>query len=170
MSFSSAVVTARVAIPLYLIALITMQAEPRQVSSSTVRDQVTAYELSCVATLRVINVAQGTYWGGDATKGYARALKDLGPAGAGILDSVVASGKKDNYHFRLLPERTAHNQPISHYTINAWPIKRLVKDQRSFFTDETGVIRFTTENRTAKNTDPPLDSPSYESGTKEDRR
>jgi hypothetical protein len=65
MSFSSALATARVAIPLSLIAFITMQAEPRQVSSPSVRDQVTADESSCVATLRVINVAQATYWGGD---------------------------------------------------------------------------------------------------------
>ena len=83
-----------------------------------------------------------------------------------ILDSVAASGKKDGYHFRLLPERTTHNQAIRHYTIEAWPIKRLVKNQRSFFTDETGVIRFTTENRTAKNTDPLLDVPSPRIGNK----
>ena len=40
-----------------------------------------------------------------------------------ILDSVAASGKKDGYHFRLLPERTTHNQAIRHYTIEAWPYK-----------------------------------------------
>ena len=166
MFFSSAVVTSRVLFPLCLVALTAMQAEPTQLSSSSVRDRVRAYELSCVATLQAITVANGPYWGGDPAKGYASSLRELGPRGAGILDSVAASGKKDGYHFRLLPERTTDNQAIRHYTIEAWPIKRLVKNQRSFVTDETGVIRFTTENRTAKNTDPLLDVPSPRIGNK----
>ena len=160
MSFSSAVATARVAIPLSLIAFITMQAEPRQVSSPSVRDQVTADESSCVATLRVINVAQATYWGGDPAKGYASSLSELGPTGSGILDSVVASGKKGGYSFRLFP-KTGH-RPIKRYIIIARPVKRLVKDQRSFFTDETSVIRFTTKNRSATAADPPLDAPTQD--------
>jgi hypothetical protein len=116
-----------------------------------------AYEESCISNLRSINVAQGTYWGGDPTKGYARTLRELGPAGVGFLEPVIASGKKDDYRYQLIPEHTAHNQPIMHYTITARPIKRLMKDQRSFFTDETNVIRFTTENRAATAADPPLD-------------
>src|SRR6516165_1749217 len=68
MFFSSAVVTSRVLFPLCLVALTAMQAEPTQLSSSSVRDRVRAYELSCVATLRAITVANSTYWGGDPAK------------------------------------------------------------------------------------------------------
>jgi len=105
-------------------------------------------------------VAQGTYWGGDAKKGYARTLKELGPGGAGMVDAAIASGKKDGYRFRFIPKRAAGHGPITQYTISARPIKRLFADQRSFFTDESGVIRSTTANRPATVADPPLDSPS----------
>ncbi len=131
---------------------------PDQATGAVIEKRVRAYEEVCVSSLRVINVAQGSYWGGDSGKGYARTLKELGPAGVGFLEPVIASGTKDDYRFRLVPEHTGTNRSIMHYTITARPIKRLVKDQRSFFTDETGVIRFTTENRAATIADPPLDS------------
>jgi hypothetical protein len=142
-------------------------AQSDQSTGTVIEKRVNAYEEWCVSTLRVINVAEVTYWGGDSAKGYARTLKELGPAGAGLLNAVTASGEieavvlggeKNGYRYRLIPERTDSNRPIMHYTIIARPIKRLVKDQRSFFTDETGVIRFTTENRAATIADPPLDS------------
>src|SRR5437016_5440891 len=87
------------------------------------------YEESCLARLRVLNVAQGTYWGGDPDKGFARTLRELGPRGAGIVESGVASGKKDGYRFHLNPERTPKAKPVRHYTITARPIKILVKGQ-----------------------------------------
>ena len=108
--------------------------------------------------MRTINVAEGTYWGGLESKGYAGTLKELGPQGESLIDEVMASGKKDGYRFRLTPEPNATSRPIKHYTITAHPIVRMSKDQRSFFTDETGVIRFTTENRNARITDPPIGS------------
>ncbi|MGA8366808.1 MAG: hypothetical protein WB716_05780 [Candidatus Acidiferrales bacterium] len=143
-------------------------AQTDQATGAVIEKRVKAYEEWCVSSLRVINVAEVTYWGGDSAKGYARTLKELGPAGAGLINAATASGKieavvlaggKNGYRLRLIPERAGANHPIEHYTINARPIKRLVKDQRSFFTDETGVIRFTTENRAATIADPPLDSP-----------
>jgi hypothetical protein len=47
--------------------------------------------------------------------------------------------------------------PVIKYTVSARPIKLLVKGQRSFFTDETGVIRSTSKNRKAMAADPPID-------------
>jgi hypothetical protein len=146
---------------LVLSRLLVLQGESTwsgQTTGPSQQELTRAYETSCVSNLRAINGAQGAYWGGDPVKGYARTLKELGPTGAHFLEPVIASGKKDGYRFRFVPEHTARNQPIRHYTITASPLKRLVKDQRSFFTDETGVIRFTTENRAATPADPPLDS------------
>ena len=150
----------RLAILMCLFGASSTRTEPAQVTSQSARDKVRAYESSCVATLRLINLAQGTYWGGDPKKGYARTLRELGPAGAGILDAAVTSGKKDGYRFRLIPKPVAGHGPITRYTMNARPIKRLFADQRSFFSDESGVIHFTTEDRLATVADPPLDSPS----------
>jgi hypothetical protein len=117
--------------------------------------RVKVSEAACIQNLRTINTAQSTYWGGDETKGFARTLRELGPAGAGLLEPAIASGKKGGYRYRL-SAKTITDQPIKHYIVTATPIKRLAKHQRGFFTDETGVIRFTTENRVATRTDPPL--------------
>lgn len=114
-------------------------------------------EAICVGNLRTINTAQVTYWGGDSTKGFARTLKELGPKGAGILDSELSSGKADGYIFRLVPKPPTEGRMIEHYSVTASPIIRLSKKQRSFYTDESGVIRFTTHNRTAKSSDPVVD-------------
>ena len=123
-------------------------------------DRAKADETSCVATLRTINVAQASYQGGDETKGFARTLKELGPRRVAFIDAVMASGKKDGYRFQLTPGSDEANRSITHYTVTARPIRRLLKDQRSFFTDETHVIRFTTENRFATAADPLIDSAS----------
>jgi len=113
-------------------------------------------EETCISSLRVINTAEGTFWGGDSAKGYARTLKELVPAGVQMIDSELSMEKRSGYRFKLIPERVPRGRPIKHYTVIARPTKRLAKNQRSFFTDETNVIRFTTENRSARITDPPL--------------
>ena len=141
-----------------LFASLSNAAQTRQATGPDPQERAKAYEESCILALRTINVAQGTYWGGDPAKGYARTLEELGPTGAGLFEAVLASGNKDGYRFRLNPERAGAGHLIKHNTVTARPIKRLVKNQRSFFTDETGVIRFTIENRAATAVDPPLDS------------
>lgn len=147
---------------LVLTALLAVicEASPRyQVNRPDLKEGVEAYEKNCVLTMRMLNVVQGTYEGGDAEKGYARTLKQLGPSGAGILaDADLASGEKDGYRFRLIPQHTAKSHPVSYYSIIARPIKRLTRNQRSYFTDETGVIRFTSANRAPTVADPPIDS------------
>ena len=123
--------------------------------SPEIQQRVKTYETSCVSSLRTINVAQGAYWGGDPNKGFARRLKQLGPEGEDLLSAGIPSGSKEGYRFLLLPEHAAKNKPIKHYIVSARPIKYLIKGQRSFITDETGVIRSTTERRAARVTDPP---------------
>jgi len=132
-------------------------AQPGQSDDTVLGKQVEAYEKACILSLRTINTAQVTYRGGDETKGFARTLRELGPKGAGILEPIIANGKKDGYRFRLTPELTAPGSPVQRYTVIAQPLKRLVKNQRSFFTDESGVIRFTTENRSATSSDAALE-------------
>ena len=122
--------------------------------------QVGALEKSCVLNLRTLNVAQITYQGGDVSKGFARTLKQLGPDGEGLLDAAQVSGEKDGYWFQLVPDKNAATQkPVQHYKIIARPVKRLIKSQRSYYTDESGVIRFTEKLRKAAVTDPPLEPP-----------
>jgi hypothetical protein len=143
-----------------ILAFACRAAKPGQSpASADLEEQVRTEESVCILNLRAINTAQIIYQGGDQTKGFARALRELGPSGAGILEQAISTGMKSGYRFRLVPERRAANQPIRHYVITAQPIKRLVKHQRSFFTDESGIVRSTTQNRAATSDDPPLEAP-----------
>lgn len=135
-----------------------LAAQSTRSDNSGLEQRVKSYEQACVLSLRTINTAQLTYRGGDETKGFAHTLKELGPQGARILDSVISSGKKGGYRFRLTPGRATPSKAVQHYIVIAQPLNRLVKNQQSFFTDETGVIRFTTENRPATSADAIVDS------------
>lgn len=140
-----------------LLAFVSLRAsaQTNQQRTPSPAELARAYEQSCIANLRTINVAQTTYsyWGENRFRGFARILGELGPQGLGFLDPVIASGKADDYRYQLTPEHTDHNQPVRHYTIVARPIKMLVNDQKSFFTDETGFIRYTSKNRDATSRD-----------------
>jgi hypothetical protein len=125
----------------------------------SIDEKVRTLEKACVSTLRTLNAAQITYWGGDNSKGFARTLKQLGPHGEGLLDEATASGEKDGYGFRLVPETISEAYPIKHYKFIAQPTKRLSKSQRSYYTDETGVIRFTDEEWEPTREDSPLRGP-----------
>lgn len=134
--------------------------ENRSTATPEVKPSILAHvrEQSCIANLRSINVAQNTYWGGEPGKGYSRTLKELGPEGAALIEPVLSRGEKDGYRFLLVvPERVVSDQGPKHYHLVASPVKRLVKNQKSFYTDETGVIRFTTANRPAQKSDPPVE-------------
>src|SRR6266851_4187393 len=150
----------RSALFLIIMAFACRVAQPGQAPATpNLEEQVRTEEAVCILNLRTVNAAQIAYQGGDETKGFARTLRELGPAGRGILGQGISTGMKSGYRFRYVPERTITNQLIRHYVITAQPVKRLVKHQRSFFTDETGVIRFTAQNRAATSADPPLDAP-----------
>jgi len=122
-------------------------------SNSDVRPRWKAYEEACVSSLRTLNTAQVTYWGGDPQKGFARTLEQLGPKGEGLIEPILASGKKSGYRFTLAPGQANASGVIKQYTISARPLEMLVEGQRSFFTDETGVIRSTREDRAATASD-----------------
>jgi hypothetical protein len=125
-------------------------------ASTDVQWRVKTYEANCVGSLRILNTAEGTYWGGDPQKGYARSLEQLGPKGVDFIEPTLASGKKAGYRFVLTPGPANANGVVMHYTITARPLKILAKRQRSFFTDETGVIRSTLEDRAARASDPAI--------------
>jgi hypothetical protein len=129
--------------------------------TAAIEQNVIALEKACVLSLRSLNVAQGTYRGGDDSKGFARTFKQLGPAGEGLLDAATVSGKKDGYHFRMIPEAVGQTGAIKHYKILAQPATRIGKHQRSYYTDETGVIRWTELAREPAVTDAPL-APPYD--------
>ncbi len=117
-----------------------------------------ANEYSTVGSLRTINSAQIYYADMSPEKGFAATLAELGPPpGADLIEQRLASGEDRGYQFTVV---TGPGQPtgrIVSYTVRARPLKYGRTGCRSFFTDESGVIRLTKEDRPATADDPPLE-------------
>ncbi len=128
------------------------------------RSPISANQASAVGSLRTINTAEITY--ADTYKaGYSPTLAALGPppgdaqpsaSAASLIDSVLAGGVKSGYRFTYVPgppDKTGH---IKTYTVVARPVEYGKRGRMSFFTDESGVIRKTDEDRLASAKDPPI--------------
>lgn len=116
---------------------------------------------SPLGSVRTINTAEVTY--ASTYGGYSANLAALGPpplgkeptaTAAGFIDEVLASGVKIGYRFTYRPGPRDAKGQIRSYTVCAQPIRRSEDLQPSYFTDETGVIRQTQENRCPTSQDP----------------
>jgi len=106
--------------------------------------------------LRVIFLAQREYAREHPDKGFARSLEDLGnDSGGSLIDSVLASGTKSGYEFILWTAGPNSQGRVSRFFVVARP-EKYQEGERSFFIDESGVERFTTEHRAATAADPPV--------------
>jgi type IV pilus assembly protein PilA len=129
-----------------------------------------ASESMAVSNLREIKTAAVSYQSQHKI-GYPPSLVALGPPApnekpscraADLIDPLLASGEKSGYVFTYTPgpsvEKPAAGCPsgVQAYTVAARPLRYQETGTRSFFTDETGVIRSTSEDRAATKDDPPL--------------
>jgi len=114
------------------------------------------YEASAVGSLRTINVAQVEYARTHPDRGFASSLAELGPGSGDLIDSVLASGKKSSYVFILAAAPPDSHGRIARYSVMARPQHYGKNIRHNFLTDESGILRFTTENRAATSQDPPL--------------
>jgi len=116
------------------------------------RSKMAANEASAVATCRTYNtsiVAYQTTYGTDPSTGFAQ----LGPAatpsasGADLVDSLlgIAAPTKSGFTFAYTPDPSPVGGVYSVYTIIATPVTQNVTGQRRFFTNQSGVIRQTTD-------------------------
>jgi hypothetical protein len=120
-------------------------------------------EATAVGCLRTIHTAEVVY-AATYKSGYSPTLAALGvkpgwknptPEAAGLIDEELTAGKKDGYMFAYRPGKPEKGL-ISTYTVTARPIERR-KGLRSFFSDQTGVIRWTAESRPATARDPKIE-------------
>ena len=121
------------------------------------RSRIAANEASAVGSIRTINTAEVTYASTYPDIGFA-GLASLGgaggtSAGAGLLDSVLASGVKSGYSFTV---SVASGSPASLYIVNGDPVVYGQTGQRHFFSDQSGVIRYQTANSQATASNNPL--------------
>ncbi len=125
------------------------------------RSKMAANEASAVASLRTYNTALVSY---STTYGTLPStnFSALGPAttpsstAADLVDSLlgIATPSKSGYNFTYTAG-TASNSVISQYSINAGPQSNST-GQRYFFTDQSGVIRQTTNGSAASSSSTPI--------------
>ena len=106
------------------------------------------YEVSAISSVRNIVASQITYSVVVGSGNYAVDLEAL--KSVGLMDSVPGSGTKNGYAFSI-------SGGADTFTVNASPLDYGFTGSRSFFTDESGVIRYTREDRPATVEDSPLE-------------
>ena len=115
--------------------------------------------------LRTINTAEAAY-ASTYTKGFSPNLAAMGekagsanptPEAAQLIDNSLSGGRKAGYVFTYKPGPKDKSGMIAAYTVAARPVK-WQEGVISFFTDQSGVIRWTKANRAATAKDPSIDS------------
>ena len=122
-----------------------------------IRSRLMSNQAAAVGSLRTINTVQVMFADANPKKGFARTLTELGPPpGAGLIDEYMAKGEKWGYRLTLAPGAPDASGHIVSYTVTARPMEYPRTGCRSFFSDESGVIRVTSQDRLATAQDPPL--------------
>jgi prepilin-type N-terminal cleavage/methylation domain-containing protein len=127
------------------------------------RSRIAANEASAVGSIRTINTSEVTYSSTYPDIGFSADLASLGgtlavptSAQAGLLDPVLAAGTKSGYQFTTPGYQTTAGSgtstaPYVGYTIVGLPVSTGQSGQRGFYSDQSGVIRYTADG-TAPNT------------------
>jgi type IV pilus assembly protein PilA len=111
------------------------------------KSKMAANESSAVGSIRTINTGEVTYAASCPNLGFSASLGELNTGalcagGTGIIDNVLATGNKSGYTFTY-----TQGAPVgtvsSTYTVNAVPQTVGTTGQRGFYSDQTGVIRYT---------------------------
>ena len=110
------------------------------------RSRISANESSAVGSIRTLNTAEVTYATTYPQQGFTCTLAALGPGAtpptstaAGLVDNVLASGQKSGYSFAL---GNCTGTPVVTYESSGAPVSIGQTGQRSFCSDQSGVIRF----------------------------
>jgi type IV pilus assembly protein PilA len=111
------------------------------------RSRIAANEASAVGSMRTLNTAEITYNTTYNTSGFTCNLPDLAPpsgggsatsTAAGLIDSTLAAGTKSGYAFALTG---CTGTPVATYQSTADPVTAGTTGQRSFCSDNSGVIK-----------------------------
>jgi prepilin-type N-terminal cleavage/methylation domain-containing protein len=112
-----------------------------------VKSKMAAHESSAISTVRTLVTAQITYAARSGSGNFAADLTEL--QAVNLIDSVLGSGTAEAYSFSLTGSGVQ-------YEINARPLVYGTSGVRSFFTDESGAIYYTTADAAATASDPGL--------------
>jgi hypothetical protein len=118
-----------------------------------------------VGCLRTINTADAVY-ASTYAHGFSPTLAALGvkagvpdptPEAAALIDESLSSGRKAGYIFTYTAGRKDSSGQIASYTVVARPVK-WAEGLVSFFSDESGVIRWTKAYRAPTVKDPTIET------------
>jgi len=151
----------------------TVEGSLQRLDENLARSRIAADEASATATLRTLNTSAITF-ASTYGRGFVDVLKRLGippqgqrpsPERADLVDPTLSADgptstgpnnfQKNGYTFTYTPGPGAFGA-ITSYTITARPITYLRSGSRSFFTDQSAVMRGTGENRSATAFDAPI--------------
>jgi type IV pilus assembly protein PilA len=112
------------------------------------KSKMAANESSAVGSVRTINTGEVTYAAGCPNIGYSASLTELNTgalcaAGLNVIDNVLAGGIKSGYAFTYTPGAVDASGLVNLYTVVAVPSVVGTTGQRGFFSDQTGVVRYT---------------------------
>jgi len=126
-----------------IIALLAAIAIP-----SFLRARLNANESAAISALHTISAAAQSYRSVNPT--YPGTLASLACANPAYIDNVLGSGAKQGYSFYLEGYTFT-------FSATARPITYQRTGVRSFYVDESGIIRYTTASASATSTDPVLE-------------
>lgn len=102
------------------------------------RARLSANEATAIAAMRTISTAAETFRAGQSPPAYPGNLSALSSTTPPYIDSVLGGGNKSGYTFALTGAGTT-------YTATAVPQTANVTGIRSFFVDQSGVVRVGTD-------------------------
>jgi len=125
------------------------------------RARISANESSAVGSVRTINAAAVAYQA--QFNHYPEGLASMGSPvagvsaeyGAGLIDNTLASGKKRGYAFSYQGIDSKHTGAFDDYEVTACPERRNTTGVKCFFSDSSGVIRYSSSGKADKDS-PPL--------------
>jgi type IV pilus assembly protein PilA len=112
------------------------------------RSKMQANETAAVGALRALTTSAVMY--STTYGGFPHALSDMGPAAgsvngtstsADLIDSVLATGVKSGYKFIFTVVASDPSGNVETYSIAATPVVPGSSGQRTFYTDQSGIIR-----------------------------
>jgi type IV pilus assembly protein PilA len=121
-----------------------------------IKSKMAANEASAVGSVRTINTGEVNYSASCPAVGFSSTLPELNSGavclgGKGIIDPVLAAGKKSGYVFTYIAKAGGDGLNDS-YTQTGLPATVGTTGQRGFYSDQTGVIRYTLDGTAPTNT------------------
>jgi type IV pilus assembly protein PilA len=125
-----------------------------------IKSKMAANEASSVGSVRTINTGEVNYAASCPAIGFSASLPELNTGtlcagGTGIIDPILSLGKKSGYVFAYTPTKGGDGL-FDTYTQTGIPATVGTTGQRSFFSDQTGVIRYNLAGATPTVADPAL--------------